>query len=67
MSHPDIQVRECAYYLWEAEGRPEGRSEMHWRMAEIAITLFGYLQAANTASDTVARIEMQPVRQCVRE
>lgn len=39
------QVRERAYYLWEAEGRPYGRSQMHWQMAEIATVLFGYLKA----------------------
>jgi hypothetical protein len=42
------QVRERAYYLWEAEGRPHGRSQMHWQMAEIATILFGYLHAMET-------------------
>ncbi len=45
MSDREHQVRECAYYLWEAEGRPEGRAQMHWTMAEIATTLFSYLNA----------------------
>jgi hypothetical protein len=26
-------IRKRAYYLWEAEGRPEGRDLDHWRMA----------------------------------
>jgi Protein of unknown function (DUF2934) len=47
MSDREHQVRECAYYFWEAEGRPEGRAQMHWTMAEIATTLFSYLNAAN--------------------
>ena len=55
MSDRDMQVRECAYYLWEAEGRPQGRSDMHWRMAEIAITLFSYLRAANAGCETVGK------------
>jgi hypothetical protein len=46
MNDLEHQVREYAYYLWEAEGRPHGRAQMHWHMAEIAITLFGYLRAA---------------------
>jgi hypothetical protein len=45
MSDREHQVRECAYYFWEAEGRPEGRAQMHWAMAEIATTLFSYLNA----------------------
>jgi Protein of unknown function (DUF2934) len=36
-------VREAAYFLWQCEGRPEGRAEMHWAMAEIGIVLLGYL------------------------
>jgi hypothetical protein len=27
-------IRERAYALWEAEGRPEGRALEHWRRAE---------------------------------
>jgi Protein of unknown function (DUF2934) len=37
------QVREAAYFLWQCEGRPEGRAEMHWRMAEIGIAMLSYL------------------------
>ena len=47
MSDREHQVRECAYYFWEAEGQPEGRAQMHWTMAEIATTLFSYLNAAD--------------------
>jgi hypothetical protein len=47
MSDRERQVRECAYYLWEAEGRPHGRAEMHWLMAEIAILLQSYLNASS--------------------
>jgi hypothetical protein len=27
------RIRERAYHLWEAEGRPERRAEEHWRLA----------------------------------
>ena len=27
-------IRERAYFLWEREGRPEGRAEQHWLMAQ---------------------------------
>jgi hypothetical protein len=28
-------ICERAYFLWEREGRPEGRAEVHWRYATI--------------------------------
>lgn len=27
------RIRDRAYRLWEAEGRPEGRAEAHWALA----------------------------------
>jgi len=27
----------CAYHIWEREGRPYGREEAHWKMAEAEI------------------------------
>ena len=29
-------VRERAYFLWESEGRPEGRAHVHWTCATTA-------------------------------
>ncbi|MBN9563106.1 MAG: DUF2934 domain-containing protein [Alphaproteobacteria bacterium] len=29
----DRSVRERAYYIWEREGRPEGRAREHWLRA----------------------------------
>jgi hypothetical protein len=31
------QIRERAYRLWEEEGRPEGRAEIHWTKARALI------------------------------
>jgi hypothetical protein len=28
-------IRERAYHLWEADGRPEGQAEVYWERAEI--------------------------------
>jgi len=28
------RTRERAYFRWESEGRPEGRADEHWRVAE---------------------------------
>ena len=44
MSDYESRVRVAAYHLWEAEGRPDGRGEIHWQMAEIAIAVLGYLK-----------------------
>ena len=43
MSDYQERVRIAAYYLWEAEGRPNGRAEVHWQMGEIATALLTYL------------------------
>ncbi|HEX2726231.1 MAG TPA: DUF2934 domain-containing protein [Beijerinckiaceae bacterium] len=35
--HPDTgerRIRERARRIWEAEGRPEGRADEHWRRAQ---------------------------------
>ena len=31
-------IRQRAYYLWEADGRPEGRHEHYWSMAHAEAT-----------------------------
>jgi hypothetical protein len=64
MSDRERHVRECAYYFWEAEGRPEGRAQMHWTMAEIATTLFSYLNAASkhlTPDRAIENVGEEPV------
>ena len=32
------RTRECAYFLWEQEGRPEGRADEHWYAAQWKLT-----------------------------
>ena len=36
MSREQI-VRDTAYAIWEAEGKPEGRASDHWRQAEARV------------------------------
>ena len=49
-------VREAAYFLWEREGRPEGRALEHWRAAQrIAAHREG-----NLTADEEAVIEGDP-------
>lgn len=33
----ESEVREHAYKIWEAEGRPDGRAEEHWERAQQAL------------------------------
>lgn len=33
------KIRDRAHQLWEAEGRPEGRSEEHWERARQEVEL----------------------------
>jgi hypothetical protein len=33
----EAQIRVRAYHLWEAEGRPDGRAEEFWRIAQAEI------------------------------
>ena len=31
------RIRERAYYIWLAEGQPEGRADQHWEQAKLQI------------------------------
>ena len=33
----DHAIREAAFYIWESDGRPEGRALVHWLRARAAI------------------------------
>lgn len=37
MNINDSYIRQIAYQLWEAEGRPEGKAQEHWQQANILI------------------------------
>ena len=34
----DDAIRQRAYYLWEADGRPEGRADHYWYLANVEAT-----------------------------
>jgi hypothetical protein len=34
----DERIRECAYHIWEASGRPAGRDEEFWHRAREVVT-----------------------------
>lgn len=33
-SDREERIRQMAHRIWESEGRPQGQSERHWKMAE---------------------------------
>ena len=39
MSGLEQRIRRKAHELWEEEGRPEGRSDVHWEKARILIAI----------------------------
>lgn len=47
-------VRDTAYEIWEAEGRPEGRDSEHWRLAEERVSQ-GDAVHAKSKTATVAK------------
>ncbi|MCE4574996.1 DUF2934 domain-containing protein [Caballeronia sp. CLC5] len=43
-------IRERAYYLWEADGRPEGRDEHYWHLASSQLLVETVVPAAQLAA-----------------
>jgi hypothetical protein len=37
MIHSEQRIREIAYFIWEKEGCPEDRAELHWTAAEAIV------------------------------
>ena len=63
-SELEQRLRERAYHIWEAEGRPNGRDRQHWHQAEheLAIPLVGEAVefAANPANG--GKVAAKPTR-----
>lgn len=49
-------VRDVAYAIWEAEGKPRGRDAIHWKQAEerVAASLEGTKMPAKTKTPAKA-------------
>jgi len=43
----EAKVRERAYYIWEREGRPQGRELQHWQAAVRELSLDANSNGAN--------------------
>lgn len=48
-------VRDTAYAIWEAEGKPDGRAEDHWRQAEARVAASLTVGNSKTASPAKAK------------
>ena len=55
---PDLVsiIRERAYFIWEQEGRPQGRAEAHWAAAAEQV------QQMMTESSSIARKAARPLK-----
>jgi hypothetical protein len=61
---PDEQaIRYRAYAIWEQDGRPEGRSLVHWSQAETEI---GTEQTVSVVEDR-KRLKSRPARGAARQ
>ncbi len=38
-SEPDARIRDRAYDIWQQEGCPEGRADVHWEMARELVAI----------------------------
>lgn len=55
-THDDIA--QCARMIWEAAGKPEGRAEEHWLLAEVRLRHWN--QPTSPASNSGKRIPARP-------
>ncbi|WP_061167422.1 DUF2934 domain-containing protein [Caballeronia hypogeia] len=46
----DESIRERAYYLWEADGRPEGRDQHYWHLASSQLLMETVVPAPQLAA-----------------
>jgi hypothetical protein len=52
----DDWINQRAYALWEAEGRPEGRSATHWQQAAREYEQLELTRASLDGSDLIERL-----------
>ena len=45
-AHTKQRIRERAYHLWEADGRPHGQDREYWERAELLIRMEAHPHAA---------------------
>lgn len=53
----DDWINQRAYALWEAEGRPAGRSDHHWQQAASEYKQLELTRASEDGSDLIERLQ----------
>ncbi|MFS2154254.1 DUF2934 domain-containing protein [Rhizobium sp. Rhizsp42] len=53
----DDWIKQRAYALWEAEGRPDGRGGEHWQQAAREYQLLERTRASADGSDLIERLK----------
>ncbi|HQS08998.1 MAG: hypothetical protein B7Y12_11040 [Rhizobiales bacterium 24-66-13] len=58
MDEEQDKIRQKAYQIWQEEGCPEGRSDVHWDMArELVAQQENYLSTTKPVGDAEGRAE----------
>jgi hypothetical protein len=60
----DNEIRELAYYLWVSEGKPDGQSDKHWKLATkmVAEQNNGARRAKTSTDPSEAKGEREPAQ-----
>jgi hypothetical protein len=67
MEHPlELRIRERAYAIWDANGRPEGRAQEHWLMAEHELQSTDGHPTSKTTATRAAVVRKSEKRQSSR-
>ena len=61
MTNLEEAIRERAYYLWSADGQPEGKADVYWLNAQREI-LTTSLEGSSTAHMDLVSVRPQPVK-----
>jgi hypothetical protein len=51
----ELRIRERAYAIWHAEGRPDGQAHAHWLMAEQELRRVGTFSPPKPATSRTKR------------
>lgn len=46
-------IQELAYQIWESEGRPNGQSAKHWKLASILVETDNETESRSTSQETL--------------
>jgi hypothetical protein len=61
MSNLDEAIRERAYHLWIADGRPEGKADLYWLSAQRELLTISVEAGSHAAAPTDA-VATQPAK-----